>query len=84
MVHGIKALGVFIPLQQREIEYPQGLEVSRLYEVELPTHLKAQFPGLLARFFFLPGQQQQQIARLCTRPRRPGAQALFIKKFVHT
>ena len=48
MVHGVVALGLFVPLEEGEVDDPQRLEVERVAQAQFGAHVQAELGELLA------------------------------------
>ena len=80
VVHGIEAVGVVIPLQEGEVEHPEGLDHAGGHQTEAAAHLQTQFPELLAYLVRLSAEHQEDVARAGTEALAPAPQGLVVEE----
>ena len=82
VVHGVVALGVFVPFEEREVDDPQRLEDLGVAEAEFGAHVQAEFAELLAHLVEVAAEHENQVARVGAGVRRPGRLVLGAEELV--
>ena len=83
VVHGVVALRLVVPLQQGEVDDPQGGELLRVAQTQLRAHLQAQGAELHPRLHGGAAENQHQVAGLGAHLVGNGLQGLGIVELVH-
>jgi len=83
VVHGVEALGLRVPFEQREVHDPKRGEGVGGTKAELVAHFEAQLAEGLAGSGVFPGQYQQQVAGLRLEGFCPGGQVVLAVELVH-
>ena len=68
MVHSVEALGLVVPLKEREVYHPQRSEYARIPLAQPGAHLKTQDAKLRLRLSLGAAKGKDNVSLLCSAP----------------
>ena len=83
VVHGVVAIGVFVPFQKREVDDPKRLEDLGIAGRARRAHVQAEFAKLLPHLVEVAAEHENQVAGVGARMRGPRRLVLGAEEFVY-